>query len=223
MNIQEKAAALVAAAQIVTLASIDENGYPRPVALVKLKDNQGAIYMATGNSSAKTAHFRANSKAGISIVEGENSVVYTGDIEIVTDSAVKKSLWDDWMLPHFPGGVEDPEYCVLKFTPRSYTYWIDNVFMKDGKYLNLFCQSCGMPMQSPEQFGTNKDGSANSDYCQYCYQGGKFTQECTMEEMIEHCAKFVAEFNADSKTQFTKEQAIEQMKIYFPHLKRWQK
>jgi general stress protein 26 len=223
MDIKEKAAAIVAAAKVVTLASIDENGYPRPVALVKLKDEQGAIYVSTGTSSAKTAHFRANPKAGMSIVEGENSVVYTGEIEIVTDMAVKKSLWADWMSPHFPCGVDDPEYCVLKFTPRSYTYWIDNVFMKNGEYLNYFCQSCGMPMKTPDQFGTNSDGSANSDYCCYCYKDGAFTQDCTMEQMIEHCAQFVEEFNADSNTKFTKEQAIAQMTMYFPHLKRWHK
>lgn len=33
MNIQEKAAQIVATAQIITVASIDENGYPRPVAI----------------------------------------------------------------------------------------------------------------------------------------------------------------------------------------------
>lgn len=54
-----------------------------------------------------------------------------------TEEAIKRSLWSDWMLSHFPGGVEDPEYCVLKFTPESSTYWIDNEFVKDGKFLNL--------------------------------------------------------------------------------------
>ncbi|WP_259301012.1 hypothetical protein [Bacteroides oleiciplenus] len=41
------------------------------------------------------------------------------------------------MLSHFPGGMEDPEYYVLKFTPESSTYWIDNEYVKDGKFLNL--------------------------------------------------------------------------------------
>ena len=221
MNIEEKAAQIVAAAEVVTVASIDENGYPRPVAMVKLKDKNGGIYFSTGTSTAKVAHFKANSKAGISIVEGENSVVYTGEMEIVTDQGVKESLWDDWMLPHIPGGVTNPQYCVLKFTPKSSTYWIDNVFVKDGKYLNLFCQSCGMPMQSAEQFGTNQDGSANQDYCCYCYKEGAFVQDCTMEGMIEHCAQFLDEFNGACDTQYTKEEAITEMKKHFPTLKRW--
>jgi len=46
-----------------------------------------------------------------------------------------------------------------------------------------------------EDCGTNADSSINFDYCQYCYQGGKFLQECTMDEMIEHCAQFVDEVN----------------------------
>lgn len=33
MNIEEKAAQIVAAAKVVTVASIDENGYPRPGAM----------------------------------------------------------------------------------------------------------------------------------------------------------------------------------------------
>lgn len=223
MDIQEKAAQIVARAQIITVASIDENGYPRPVAMVKLKDENGAIYVSTGTSSAKTAHFKANPKAGVSIVEGNDSVVYTGEMEIVADEAVKRSLWGDWMLSHFPGGADDPEYCVLKFTPRSATYWIDNAFVKDGKYLNLFCQSCGMPMQTAELLGTEKDGAANRDYCCYCYKDGAFVQDCTMEGMIEHCIQFLDEFNGACDTQYTKEEAIAQMRAYFPRLKRWAK
>lgn len=85
------------------------------------------------------------------------------------------------------------------------------------------CQSCGMPMATPEEFGTNNDGSLNPDYCVYCFKKGNFTAELTMDEMITHCAGFVEDFNTDSDSKMTKEQAIEQMKQYFPTLKRWQK
>ena len=85
-----------------------------------------------------------------------------------------------------------------------------------------FCQSCGMPLTSNEVCGTNADGSLSADYCTYCYQNGKFTQDCTMDEMIEHCAQFVEEFNKDSEQKVTKEEAIAMMKQEFPKLKRWQ-
>ncbi|MDH3069385.1 zinc ribbon domain-containing protein [Akkermansia sp. N21169] len=95
--------------------------------------------------------------------------------------------------------------------------------MKGQKYLNLFCQSCGMPMHSADQFGTDKDGSANRDYCCYCYKDGEFVQDCSMEGMIEHCIKYLDEFNASSGTQLSKDEAIAEMRKYFPRLKRWAK
>jgi general stress protein 26 len=85
-----------------------------------------------------------------------------------------------------------------------------------------FCQSCGMPL-TDEVLGTNADGSKNEEYCMYCYKDGKFTQDCSMDEMIEHCAQFVGEFNDGSGLKLSREEAIGQMKMYFPHLKRWRK
>jgi hypothetical protein len=83
------------------------------------------------------------------------------------------------------------------------------------------CQSCGMPLKIDSDFGTNKDQSRNEDYCTYCYQNGVFAQNLTMDQMIEHCAQFVTEFNKDSGLNLTKEEAIAQMKVFFPKLKRW--
>jgi hypothetical protein len=86
-----------------------------------------------------------------------------------------------------------------------------------------FCQSCGMPLMVPEQFGTNVDGTQNPDYCTYCYKDGAFLQDITMDEMIEHCAQFVEEFNKDSEQKITREEVVAQMRAYFPLLKRWKK
>ncbi len=85
-----------------------------------------------------------------------------------------------------------------------------------------FCQSCGMPL-TEDVLGTNADGSKNEDYCMYCYMDGKFLQDCTMDEMIEHCAQFVGAVNEGLPQPITKEEYIGQMKMYFPHLKRWRK
>jgi hypothetical protein len=80
-----------------------------------------------------------------------------------------------------------------------------------------FCQSCAMPMQKPEDFGTNANGSQNQDYCRYCYQKGKFTTpNITMEQMIEKCASIMKQMNIP-------EAQIEQTKTFIPMLKRWKK
>ncbi len=87
----------------------------------------------------------------------------------------------------------------------------------------LLCQSCGMPLTDPEQYGTNKDLSVNREYCCYCYTEGIFNEDCTMDEMIDHCIQFLEEFNKDSGQNLTKEEAITQMRQFFPTLKRWAK
>jgi hypothetical protein len=87
--------------------------------------------------------------------------------------------------------------------------------------LPQFCQSCGMPLTKNEDCGTNADGSTNYDYCQYCYKDGHFLQECTMDEMIEHCAQFVDEVNKNMPKPMTKEEYKQMMQGFFPMLKRW--
>ena len=89
--------------------------------------------------------------------------------------------------------------------------------------LPQFCQSCGMPLTQNEDCGTDADGSINFDYCKYCYKDGQFLQDCTMDEMIEHCAQFVGAVNEGLPNPITKEEYIGQMKMYFPNLKRWRK
>lgn len=83
-----------------------------------------------------------------------------------------------------------------------------------------FCQSCGMPL-TDENKGSNTDGSKNEDYCIYCYRDGKFTQDFNMNQMIEFCAQFTDQMNKEAGWNFTPEQAKEQMRKFFPYLKRW--
>ncbi len=82
---------------------------------------------------------------------------------------------------------------------------------------DVYCQSCAMPMTKPEDFGTEKGGAKSTDYCQYCYVDGAFTQEETMEEMVEGCVPFVVE-------QYGSEEAARAAMLeVFPKLKRWAK
>lgn len=88
----------------------------------------------------------------------------------------------------------------------------------------IFCQSCGMPMTAPEHFGTEADGTPNNDYCAYCYKEGVFTQECSMEEMIQHCAQFHEEFrHEDLGAPTPARRPLPGMREFFPHLKRVEK
>ena len=79
-----------------------------------------------------------------------------------------------------------------------------------------------MPL-TEDVLGTDADGSKNEDYCMYCYKDGKFLQDCTMDEMIEHCSQFVDEVNKQMPKPMTKEEYKQMMRGFFPMLKRWRK
>ncbi|SCW56094.1 Putative zinc ribbon domain-containing protein [Paenibacillus tianmuensis] len=80
-----------------------------------------------------------------------------------------------------------------------------------------FCQSCSMPLNTAEDFGTNADGSRNEEYCTYCYQGGAFTSpDATVQSMIEECVPHVVEGQGISE-----QQAREMLNQVIPSLKRW--
>lgn len=81
-----------------------------------------------------------------------------------------------------------------------------------------YCQSCGMPLNDTELYGTEADGSKTEEYCKYCYEGGKYTDNYTMEEMIAACAGNMAEANKEMDV----EEAKKMMREFLPHLKRWQ-
>ncbi|MGQ9625766.1 MAG: zinc ribbon domain-containing protein [Anaerolineae bacterium] len=80
-----------------------------------------------------------------------------------------------------------------------------------------FCQSCGMPMEKPEDFGTNAGGSKSGDYCHFCFQNGMFTEpDITMEQMIDKVTGIMV-----TQMKMPKAQAEGMMKSFLPQLKRW--
>jgi hypothetical protein len=59
--------------------------------------------------------------------------------------------------------------------------------------LGPFCQSCSMPLDQPEDFGTDPAGYRVNDYCRHCYQHGAFTNpDITLEQMIDQCVGIMA-------------------------------
>lgn len=81
-----------------------------------------------------------------------------------------------------------------------------------------FCQRCGMPL-SQGLYGSDRDGSENALYCKYCFSGGLFTQDVTLEEMADICAVHLAQ----AHPEFSLAQAKVHMLSVLPRLSRWKK
>jgi general stress protein 26 len=124
-----KAEAILKEAETAVIALIDEEGFPRASTISSLKtEGIGHVWFSTGLSSGKARCIRINNKAGLCYCNGGNNVTLMGIIEILTDPEIKKELWSDWFIEHFPGGISDPNYCILKFSTEKMVFWIDSEY-----------------------------------------------------------------------------------------------
>ena len=81
------------------------------------------------------------------------------------------------------------------------------------------CQSCGMPLQNPDQIGRHADGTPNPEYCVYCCPEGEEKMTGTLQEMIDFCAPLEVKLglHPDEAT------ARARLSAYLPTLRRWKK
>ena len=60
--------------------------------------------------------------------------------------------------------------------------------MPANEPMGPFCQSCAMPLGTPEDFGTDAHRYRVNDYCRHCYTNGAFTEpDVSMPAMLEKC------------------------------------
>ena len=134
------------------------------------------------------------------------------------------------IIPGYLSGIE-ATYCppkgyfVAEEDPEGFEAYESTFPAKEKDFndeqLPQFCQSCGMPLTSKQDCGTKADGTTDFEYCRFCLKDGKFLQDCTMDEMIDHCASFIDEVNKTLPAPLTAEQYKQQMRQFFPLLKRW--
>jgi hypothetical protein len=80
------------------------------------------------------------------------------------------------------------------------------------------CQSCGMPLQKEEDFGTNVGGSKSEEYCFHCFQNGRFLDEgITLQEKINKNVNFAVQMG------MSEAEARNLASGVLPQLKRWKK
>ena len=126
-------------------------------------------------------------------------------------------VWNEW-APQIRQIYDVGSSCLEIYSamnPQSPNYECGIQVPIQKKRELKICQSCGMPINSENDYGTNADGSISEDYCKYCYVNGEFIDKVSMEEYIEMCSRFGAQAGMTN----------EEMKAYceklFPTLKRW--
>ena len=118
---------LVDAQSVAFIASVDADGFPMMKAMLAPRVREGlkVFYFTTNTSSMRAAQYRRNPKASVYFCDaaGFRGLLLTGTMEVLDDAASRRLIWRDGDTEYYPGGVDDPDYSVLRFTAYEGRYY----------------------------------------------------------------------------------------------------
>lgn len=112
--------------KFVFVGSVDKAGGPVIKAMFAVdRDGFGVHYMSTNFSSRRVQQFLADPAACLYFCDEQHfqGLRLDGSMEVCTDRASRERLWKDSDRMYYPQGVDDPDYCVLRFTARKGNYY----------------------------------------------------------------------------------------------------
>lgn len=109
------------------IGSIGENGFPHIKAMLRPRKREGikTFYFSTNTSSIHVREYSKNSKASIYFFDKRffRGVMLEGNIEVLKDKKNKQMIWQEGDTMYYKEGVEDPDYCVLRFIAIKGRYY----------------------------------------------------------------------------------------------------
>lgn len=110
----------------VTIALIDENGYPTASTYVIIKaDGIKWLTFGTGSDRDIVKRINKNNRGSVCINSTDFNITLVGTFEILTDPIIKKEMWipNSAMDNHW-NGPDDPQFCLLRFTTERYNLFV---------------------------------------------------------------------------------------------------
>jgi general stress protein 26 len=112
---------------IAFVGSVNHSNAPNIKAMIVAKhEGLKTFYFASNNSAMRTEQYKHNNNACIYFKGGliYKGVMLEGTMEILNDEAIKKQIWrNSFKSAYKNGGINDPDYCVLKFTAKQGRYY----------------------------------------------------------------------------------------------------
>ena len=130
MRTREQVFNFIKKRKVAILASVDEEGFPNMKAMFAPRKVEGnCFYFTTNTSSMRTQQYLKNPKASIYFFDKGRFIyeglMLVGSMEVLQDREIKEEIWRDGDTLYYHGGIDDPDYCLLKFTSekgRHYRY-----------------------------------------------------------------------------------------------------
>lgn len=124
-DLKKKVLDLIQSNRYSKLITFGTDGAPRGRIMTNLPiGNDMVIWFATGLSTSKIKDIRKNPSVSVFIDDphDQTNASITGKAQIITDGKLKKKFWREPFGFFFPGGPTDPDYCLLKITPKKIEY-----------------------------------------------------------------------------------------------------
>lgn len=127
---KEEMTAFIQKQKTAFVASVDEEGFPNIKAMFMPRKIEGnCFYFSTNTSSMRAQQFLKNEKASIYFYQRSRyryeGLMLTGKMEVLQDPEIKKEIWCSGDTMFYKQGVDDPDYCVLKFTAEKGRHYCD--------------------------------------------------------------------------------------------------
>lgn len=125
---------LMEVSEAAYITMIDSDGFPETRAMLNLRNakkypglkdifqqhnSDFLTYFTTNMSSPKIERVKKNPKVCAYYCKPDEwrGLMVAGIMEIVDDKDIKYELWQDNWTMYYPGGVEDPDYVILRLQP----------------------------------------------------------------------------------------------------------
>jgi len=112
--------------KIAFVGSVHDNKPQIKSMLVNKREGGNVFYFASNNGSQRVKQWQENPNACVYFYAKPiyRGVMLNGTMEVINDMAVKQAQWHPSMkFVYKDGYVNDPDYCILKFTATSGRYY----------------------------------------------------------------------------------------------------
>jgi len=139
-EVKQNISNIIANCDTVQFCSFGLSKYPetRIVANMLNRDKKKlqdlTLYFFTNRNSHKIAQIKNNNNVCLYYFDPitRHAITLFGYTEIILDQTKKEKFWmDDWVNFGYKG-KEDTDYCVIKFTPQEYKYYVSATDERTG-------------------------------------------------------------------------------------------
>jgi general stress protein 26 len=118
-ELRDAALATMRKAKFPVMATSD-GGQPRVRPVSPVRTDDFTVYVASMRSSGKTAELEADERTELCYLsEDHDQVRITGPSRLVTDLAVRQSIWDaNPLLRAYLGDIDNPEFVLYAVHPE---------------------------------------------------------------------------------------------------------